>query len=478
MVDQEKIAVAHLGNIQLSEEIENAVQSLHAMQAEQANDSDFDDDNRNDNHNPQSDNPCPLDMFSSDNLNVEIEESNEPCGSVEEQVMTENDADYLQSIQTDLPTVTDYSKERLNKDQRRVFDIVLRNAKVKNPQCLFVTGPGGTGKSYLIHCICQYLTKECSVIHGVSPVLKAGPTGICSKNIFGVTLHSLLKLPLDFVRKKSHRAMSASTLKEVRNKFIGVTHLIIDEISMVSSVMLNVIHQQLCLIKKNENFFGGLCVLAFGDFYQLKPVKGYYAFKSQLLWPLFEPYFLTESVRHSSDLQFSNLCKNMRLGQLTREDMILLKTRLVDARKPPFESATHIFPKREQVILFNKMEQVKLQHKTGRKALVIKAEDSYSCGCSSHGSVVDQKHIPSDDRDCGGLPKSLSVCVGTKVILIKNLMTSDGLVNGADGVVTNFDYDPDGQLTIIYVTFDDPGTAPNLQKKGKNNVSLPETVCI
>ena len=63
-------------------------------------------------------------------------------------------------------------------------------------------------------------------------------------------------------------------MEKMRLNFAGVTHLIIDEISMVSSGMLAAIHQQLCTIKSNEEMFGGLTILAFGDFNQLRPVKG------------------------------------------------------------------------------------------------------------------------------------------------------------------------------------------------------------
>ena len=115
-------------------------------------------------------------------------------------------------------------------------------------------------------------------------------------------------------------------MNNLQNTFAGVTNLIIDEISMVSSQVLDLIHNQLCTIFSNNMPFGGLSILAFGDFYQLQPVKGTYAFQNTMLWHLFEPFLLSQSVRHALDQVFSNLCKNVRLGKLCTNDINLLKS--------------------------------------------------------------------------------------------------------------------------------------------------------
>ena len=132
------------------------------------------------------------------------------------------------------------------------------------------------------------------------------------------------------MKRKSFSAVSQKNMDIMRQRFNGVTHLIIDEISMVSSGMLSAIHQQLCQIKQNDEYFGGLSIIAFGDFFQLKPVKGQFAFKNKVLWRLFEPYFLETSVRHQDDDTFGELCKHARKGALTLQDMRLLKSRLVE----------------------------------------------------------------------------------------------------------------------------------------------------
>lgn len=57
----------------------------------------------------------------------------------------------------------------------------------KDPLCLIVIGVAGTGKSYLIHALHSLLQQKCAV---------TATTGKASYNIKGVTIHSLLKLPV------------------------------------------------------------------------------------------------------------------------------------------------------------------------------------------------------------------------------------------------------------------------------------------
>ena len=82
--------------------------------------------------------------------------------------------------------------------QKLAYDIVKSHfddiSSEKEPLCLIINGVAGTGKSYLINAIINLLQSKCAV---------AATTGKAAYNIRGVTVHSLLKLPIGSRGKKT-----------------------------------------------------------------------------------------------------------------------------------------------------------------------------------------------------------------------------------------------------------------------------------
>ena len=77
---------------------------------------------------------------------------------------------------------------------------------------------------------------------------------------------------------------------------------------------------------------------------------------------------------------------------------------------------------------------------------------------------VPEQPIPKDDNKCAGLPHSSKLAVGTQVMLRRNIMCEDGLVNGTRGVIVGFKWsgvaehqDQPGLLPeAVLVKFHDP----------------------
>lgn len=69
----------------------------------------------------------------------------------------------------------------------------------KEPLLIIIPGVAGTGKSYLINAILNLLQSTCVV---------TAITGKPSYNIRGITIHSLLKLPVGPTGKKDLMAQS------------------------------------------------------------------------------------------------------------------------------------------------------------------------------------------------------------------------------------------------------------------------------
>ncbi|XP_069105751.1 uncharacterized protein [Argopecten irradians] len=172
----------------------------------------------------------------------------------------------------------------LNEKQRTVFDHVINWCKdtvsTKDhrppPFHLFVTGGAGTGKSQLIKAIYHQAS---SILQepGENPdspvILLTSPTGTASYNIGGTTLHAALHLPRG--RYYSLRS-NPSLLATFRTTMSQLKILVIDEISMVGRTMFTHIHKRLQEAKGTDGsgtLFGGVSILAVGDFYQLPPVQ-------------------------------------------------------------------------------------------------------------------------------------------------------------------------------------------------------------
>ena len=155
----------------------------------------------------------------------------------------------------------------------------------------------------------------------------SAPTGLAAYSIGGVTIHRLLMLPIEHGSAAKYQKLSPDSLSTLRHTLQGLKLLIIDEISMVSSLLLTYIHLRLCEISGIQQLFGGFNILVLGDLLQLPPVKGHSPFvplkaeeiRNHLdsvgaidLWTTFDYDELTVNVRQSSDLQYASVFSNLR----------------------------------------------------------------------------------------------------------------------------------------------------------------------
>lgn len=140
----------------------------------------------------------------------------------------------------------------------KVYDIILNTN-----ESLFLTGKAGTGKSTLVKCIISNTTKKHVVL---------APTSVAAKNIDGQTIHSVFKIPpyairenFSFIKELSYSQPDLIFLKEIEL-------IIIDEISMVTSAMLDLLDKILKKMRNSFKPFGGVQMLLIGDPLQLSPV--------------------------------------------------------------------------------------------------------------------------------------------------------------------------------------------------------------
>jgi len=154
---------------------------------------------------------------------------------------------------------------KLNADQRRVFDKVTNTVMSdKSILRLYVSGEGGTGKSFLIKTIKYWIKQN---LHKDTAI--AAPTGIAAFNIDGLTVHRLLQLPVEHGHTPKYKQLSDHVLQVLRSDLKDVNLIIIDEVSMISNLILMYIHLRLSQIFDttdcDDGWFGQKHILLFGD---------------------------------------------------------------------------------------------------------------------------------------------------------------------------------------------------------------------
>ena len=143
--------------------------------------------------------------------------------------------------------------------QKEALDIL------KSGYNTFLTGPPGSGKTFLLNEYIKYLKKN-----NVAVSVTAS-TGIAATHMGGTTLHSWsglgIREELDDadVKKICERGYLRKRIKST-----GV--LIIDEISMIKPLQFEAVNKICQYIKKVARPFGGMQVVCSGDFFQLPPV--------------------------------------------------------------------------------------------------------------------------------------------------------------------------------------------------------------
>ena len=105
-------------------------------------------------------------------------------------------------------------------------------------------------------------------------VIVTAPTGLAAHNVGGSTLHRVLCLPVEHGKPADYRKLSQEQLKTIRTTLQSLKLIIVDDVSMVSSLTPLFAHLRLTEIVSCDDYFGGISVLFFADFLQLPPVKG------------------------------------------------------------------------------------------------------------------------------------------------------------------------------------------------------------
>ena len=128
---------------------------------------------------------------------------------------------------------------------------------------IFLTGKAGTGKTTFLRTVVERSKKRSVVV---------APTGVAAINAGGMTIHSFFQLPLSPYVPGSKIEQKFEFSRDKRRIIASLDLLIIDEISMVRSDLLDAIDNVLRRFRDHYRPFGGVQLLLIGDLAQLTPV--------------------------------------------------------------------------------------------------------------------------------------------------------------------------------------------------------------
>ena len=216
----------------------------------------------------------------------------------------------------------------LNQQQRKIFDDFVERINSGNdddPFYTYIGGEAGTGKSFLLKQMIES-AKQLGKRSGRDldkPVsITIAPTGVAAYLVNGTTIESALGMQPQ--KGRSYICNKSSRNSNRRFLYEDLKVIFLDEVSMCGTDMLARINFRMQEILGNNQFMGGVSMVATGDFGQLPPVG------QNMIWEVswldnrlemcpnhwddnFRIYYLSEKMR-SQDSEFSENCDLVRKG--------------------------------------------------------------------------------------------------------------------------------------------------------------------
>lgn len=307
---------------------------------------------------------------------------------------------------------------------------------------LFLTGKAGTGKTTFLRNLRASSRKRMVV---------TAPTGIAAINAGGMTLHSFFQL--DFgpfvpgVRRDSRNRHSMAFSKEKIRIIRGLDLLVIDEISMVRSDMLDAVDDVLRRFRDRTLPFGGVQLLLIGDLQQLPPVvidsereilranyRSPYFFDSHALSQLDYLTLELQTVYRQSDPEFLGLLNSVRDNKADMSVLERLNSRYIPGFNPA-DSEGYV-----RLTTHNRMA-----NEINRARLDELQSPAYTFRASIQGNFPESSY-PAEPY--------LELKEGAQVMFIKNDMGTDRrFFNGMLGRVTAIDEEG---VTVTPADSDEP----------------------
>ena len=318
---------------------------------------------------------------------------------------------------------------------------------------LFITGPGGTGKTKLIH----HLVENAKTAG--KPYQVCAMTG-CASILLSCnarTIHSWSGIK---TARGPEETVVAAVLRNKRTVAIWrkIKILIIDEVSMMSEKIFNILNEIGKKSRRSILPFGGIQVVFTGDFYQLPPVPTAgepfterFCFESvdwHNVFPLKNHIQLVTMFRQTDPL-YIDILQQIRVGELTEENKKILQGYVKREYDPVQHNdciLTKLFPIRSKADYVNQAQFAKIEEKEYTFECIKKTDCStyiennipLSLETMIKCRALEQKDIDFELETLlsnTGCNESISLKKGCAVMCTVNIDMESGICNGSQGTI-------------------------------------------
>lgn len=225
------------------------------------------------------------------------------------------------------------------------------NALLYTKDNLFITGAAGTGKSFIVN---KFKKSEVGKDY---PIIAS--TGAAAVLVGGCTFHSFFGLELMQGHKDDIINKAVNNMK-VTMRVGRIDGFILDEISMLPHRALEIANEICQTIRNNTLPWGGIRVVAIGDFYQLPPVSSNnvgkdWAFMGDIWRQSNFKVIQLKEIMRCSDPEFLEILEKIRVGTVDYTvERFFDSHRIPDENQIQFDHKPFLHPRRAVVDSINR----------------------------------------------------------------------------------------------------------------------------
>jgi len=390
----------------------------------------------------------------------------------------------------------------MNEKQELALRLVASSLQKSTQLKLIVTGAGGTGKSFLISTIVKYAnyyfgSPKSTLLMAPTGVAAFNIGGTTIHKALKLRANGdNSNSSIDKVSQSSISRLE-NEIGEVKLIIIDEVSMVGAQTLNIINSKLNLTHNQTKTNSNEIGYFGGVHVILLGDIFQLSPVgqtslynpfgdsepavesdpkvlassnnhtgslnsnlnqpqKSSDMKMGQLIWNSFKRVIILDQQQRQQDSNFAATLNRLRVGEPEVNDLTLINTRVVNDVEELQSQVQNMSLNNSKAItvwacaLKEKVKEINERclnslKQSGQATISVFAQHSQTDGTKCRLKKSTRKKLLNfwcdDIVKSSALNKSapiLKLSVGSRVVLLKNLSISLGLVNGALGIVYAF----------------------------------------